>query len=69
MSDLFSPLELRAQMVRKGYTQERLAKEMGITPKTLYLKMKNGKFGTDEVSRIMDVLCIKDPVPIFFTNQ
>lgn len=65
---MFSMNELKAQMVRKGFTQEQLAREIGIAPKTLYLKMKSGKFGTDEVQEIMRVLEISDPTPIFFNN-
>lgn len=66
---MFSAPELKAQMARRGYTQERLAREIGVTPKTLYLKMKSGKFGTDEVTQIMRVLDIQDPVPIFFKHE
>lgn len=66
---MFSANELKAEITRRGYTQERLAKEIGITPKTLCIKMKTGKFGTDEVSKIMEVLKIEDPVPIFFAQE
>ncbi len=66
---MFAENEFKAELVRKGYTQKALAKEIGMTPKTLYLKMKSGKFGTDEVNRIMEVLDIKNPVPIFFAQE
>lgn len=56
-------------MVRKGFNQKTLAYAIGITPKTLYLKMKSGKFGTDEVNKIMKILDIHDPTPIFFANE
>lgn len=66
---MFSKNEFRAELVRKGYTQKSLAEKIGMTPKTLYLKMKTGKFGTDEVNKIMEVLNIQDPIPIFFAKK
>ena len=66
---MFNASELKAQIARRGYTQEKLAKEIGITPKTLGIKIKTGKFGTDEVTKIMQVLDISDPVPIFFAHE
>lgn len=63
---MFCANEFRAQLVRKGYTQQRLANEIGISAKTLTLKIKSGKFGTDEVQKIMKALDIRDPNPIFF---
>ena len=66
---MFSANELKAQIARKGYTQKQLAKEMGIAEKTLWYKIKTGKFGTDDVSAIMEILDIKDPVPIFFAQE
>ena len=65
---MFSAPELKAQMARKGITQNTLAKELGISPKTLYNKMKTGRFGTDDVTKIMHVLEISDPMPIFFVK-
>ena len=64
----FSSNELKAQIARKGYTQERLAKEIGIAPETLSRKMKLGVFKTDEVMKIMKILDIEDPSPIFFAK-
>lgn len=66
---MFSKNEFRAELARKGYTQKSLAEKIGMTPKTLYLKMKTGKFGTDEVNKIMEVLNIQDPIPIFFAKK
>lgn len=66
---MFSAPEFKAQLARKEYTQKRLAKEIGMTPKTLYLKIKSGKFGTDEVEQIMKVLEIDNPIPIFFQDR
>lgn len=56
-------------MARKGYTQRKLAKEIGISENTLSAKIKHGSFGTEEVQMIMRILDIKDPTPIFFGSE
>lgn len=65
---MFQVKELKAEMARKGINQQQLAKEIGMSTKTLYLKMKTGKFGTDEVEKIMKVLDLKSPMSIFFAG-
>ena len=50
---------LRAKIVAKGYTQERLAKEMGISKNTLSKKINGyGSFTVSEVILICDILGI-----------
>ena len=66
---MFSATELKAQMVRKGFTQEKLANAIGITTKTLNLKIKSGKFQRSEIQDIINVLEISDPNPIFFARR
>lgn len=66
---MFNANEFKAQLARKGYTQQKLAEEIGISAKTMSLKVKTGKFGTDEVQKIMKILDIKDPSPIFFVSE
>ncbi len=61
-------IELKAQMVRKKYTQEQLANELGITSRTLSNKFKSGVFGSDEIEKMISILEIKDPVGIFFAK-
>lgn len=61
--------ELRAEMVRKGFTQASLAAEIGVSPKTLSAKFKKGVFDSDEMQRMVDVLAIKDPARIFFARK
>lgn len=59
--------ELRAQIVKKGLSQRKMAKILGITEKTFYVKMKDGVFRTDELERMADVLGIpKENMGIFF---
>ena len=59
---------LKGLIVQNQKTQEDVARYIGITPKTFYLKMKKGVFGTDEVEKIIEYLNIDDPTPIFFAK-
>lgn len=61
--------ELRACMVRKGYTQMQLAKELGMTPKTFGVHINQGTLGLDDAAKLIRILDIKDPMPIFFDTS
>lgn len=58
--------ELRGLIARKGISQRKVAQKMGITDKTFYMKMKLGKFNSDEMQALIDILDIKNPSEIFF---
>ena len=45
-----------------------MAKKLSITPKTFSLKLKRGRFGSDEIEIMIDTLNIKDPMAIFFAK-
>ena len=60
--------ELKGKMKAKGYTQEKLAKELGISSKTLSNKLCKGIFGSDEIEKIIKILDIQNPLEIFFTK-
>lgn len=60
---------LRAEFVKNGYTQKDIAKMLGMSEKTLCLRMSNGKFGTDEAQVLIEKLNIKNPAEIFFANK
>lgn len=59
---------LRGRIAEKGFSQARVAKYIGITPKTFYEKMNRGVFGSDEIQKMIYLLDIDDPVKIFFTE-
>ena len=40
-----------------------------ITPKTFYLKMKKGVFGSNEIEIMIEKLHIQDPASIFFARE
>ena len=61
--------ELKGLIVAKGLTQEKMAKAIGVSTKTFYTKMKKGVFGSDEIDIMIDVLDIKEPMPIFFAKK
>lgn len=46
-----------------------VANMLGITPKTLYLKMEKGVFGSDEIQIMIDEMNISDPMSIFFVQE
>ena len=60
---------LKAEMVKHGYTQETLSKEIGISTKTFYNKLKKEDFGCKEIDAMIIALELKDPAAIFFTNK
>lgn len=66
---MFNAQEFRAQLSRMGYTQRRLAKELGMSDNTMTQKIKTGKFTLVEANEIGRILQIKDPVPIFFSQE
>lgn len=59
---------LKSVMVLNGKTQEDVARHLGMTSKTFYLRMKKGVFGSDEIEKMIEYLSIDDPMPIFFTK-
>lgn len=59
---------LKGIIVMNGKTQEEVAKDIGITPKTFYSKMKKGVFGSDEIEKMVELLQIEDPTPVFFAK-
>lgn len=60
--------ELRGIIAKNGTTQSKVAKKLGITPKTFYAKMKKGVFGSDEISVMIKELKIDNPTDIFFED-
>lgn len=61
--------KIRARIVELGMTQKQLAEMIGISEKTLSVKMNNGKFGLDEADKMIKVLKIEQPEKYFFTKE
>ena len=58
----------RASLAKAGYTQEQLAKALGIAESTLIRKVKNDAITMDEANKIIGILKIDDPSSVFFTQ-
>ncbi len=58
--------ELRGIIAKNRKTQTDVAKMLNITPKTFYLKMRKGVFGSDEIQIMIEKLNIDNPMDIFF---
>lgn len=61
--------KLRGRMAEKGRSGLDMAKVIGKTPKTFYLKMKAGVFDSDEIEAMVKDLEIKNPLEIFFADK
>ena len=60
---------LRGKIAERGTSQRKVAGMLGITGKTFYQKMKQGRFYSDEIDRMMEILGIEDPMEIFFAKK
>lgn len=61
--------ELKGEMARHGYTQARLASELGITARTFSNRLKSGDFGCKEIEVMMELFHLNDPTRIFFASK
>lgn len=61
--------KLRGAIAESGLTQGKLAVRLGMTQKTFYCKMKKGVFDSDEMSDMVEILQLRDPVSIFFAKK
>ena len=60
--------KLKGIIAERNTSQRQVAFSLGMTEKTFYEKMKNGVFGSNEIDKMIELLEIKDPVPIFFAQ-
>jgi DNA-binding XRE family transcriptional regulator len=60
---------LKGKMAEAGMNQKQLAQAIGMAEKTLSIKINTGKFGLDEADKIISVLHIQEPSPIFFAPE
>lgn len=60
---------LKGIIIENDLTQEKVAKYLNIAPKTFYTKMKNAKFGSDEMEKMVELLHIEDPNSVFFAKR
>lgn len=60
--------KLRGIFAENKKTQTDIAKMIGVTPKTFYMRMQNGVFGSDEIQIMIDELHIENPMDVFFAK-
>lgn len=60
--------ELRGIFAKNKKSQTDIAKMIGVTPKTFYMRMQKGVFGSDEIQIMIDELHIENPMDIFFAR-
>ncbi len=60
--------KLRGRIAECGLSQRKVAEHLGMTEKTFYSKMKRGVFDTDEMSEMISLLDISNPIEIFFAD-
>ena len=58
--------KVKGEIIKNGLTCQEIAKMIGMSPSTFSRRLKKGVFGTDEVTKIMEILNIEDPMSIFF---
>ena len=61
--------KLRGIIAERGMSQRQVARQLGMTEKTFYSKMKTGVFGTDEVEKMINLLSIKYPIAISLAGK
>lgn len=61
--------KLKGLFVEKGYTQKEIAEELGITQTTLRRRMREEVFNSNEINKLIEILDIKNPMEIFFTDK
>ena len=60
---------LKAEMLRNGYNNSTMAKELGITSRTFTTRLKTGDFGAKEIEVMIDKLKLCEPMKIFFAQS
>lgn len=63
---MFDENRLKAAMAMKGITGKELAQMLEIDESTFYRKMKTGNFSRAQINKMINILEIEDPKPIFF---
>lgn len=59
--------KLKGIIVERGFSQNDVAKAIGISSRSFYSKMKRGVFTTKEAAAMVELLEIPNPVEIFLT--
>lgn len=67
---MFDKKRLQAQMVLTGMNVKEVSAALGINETTFYRKLNNdGDFSRKEISQLVEILKIEDPMIIFFADE
>lgn len=66
---MVNTLELKAQIARKGKTYQEVYEALGISKRMWYDRISQKKFNSDEIYKLIDILEIENPTPIFFAPE
>lgn len=61
--------KLKGIIAERGFSQNDVAKAIGISSRSFYSKMKRGVFGTDEATAMVELLEIQNPADIFLKSE
>lgn len=61
--------ELRGLIAKNGLSQREVARKIGVHEETFYRKMREKKFGSDEMQELIKLLHISNPAEIFFCRR
>lgn len=60
---------LRGVIAERGLSQRAVAKQLGMTDKTFYIKMSKRCFKSNEMEKMVRILKLSDPAAIFFAKN
>lgn len=60
---------LRSYWVKKGMTQAEVAYKIDISPRVMSSRMKKKWFGSDEIEKLISLLDIVNPMPVFLLQK
>lgn len=60
---------LRSYIVRAGFTNAEVAKQIGISESTMVKRMRTGNFGLVEIKKMIDFLNIENPDEVFLSEK
>lgn len=60
--------KLKGLIVEKGLTQTEVYNRMGLSKRQWQGRIENKKFDSDDMKKLVDILGIENPSPIFFAD-
>lgn len=61
--------KLKAAIAYQNMSQRKVAKELKMADETFYRKMKKGIFNSNEITKMIDLLNIENPLEVFFAQK